>query len=168
MPEICAGEIESAITDSSAPSNRGEQGVIHKMKNALRLCALILMATAFPISSAATAMDRVDTPAQGSAVAADGTVNAVYMAAWPELFQDKPVRLHCDRLRNPDARAITCRANGVSIVVATQSMSRDGLRKAFEKCQGMMSTCRGSVSGIVRFVQGVPYVEQADVDVLAD
>ena len=78
------------------------------------------------------------------------------------------MRIHCDRLRNPDARAITCRANGVSIVVATHFMDRDALRKAFEKCQGMMSTCSGLVSGIVRFVQGVPYVEQAAVDVFTD
>ena len=97
-------------------------------------------------------------------VRAEVADDAVYIAARPELFAGKPVRIFCERLRNPDGSAMSCRANGTSIVIDTRLLDGEALRHAFRNCQGMTSTCSGAVSGVVEFARGVPYIVKAAID----
>ena len=119
-------------------------------------CALIAVDTA--------AADRSVTTPRKSRAVTEETLDVLTMTARPEAFQGKAVRIYCERLRNPDTTFMTCRADGISIVVETKYLSADELRYAFENCQGMMSTCSGTVSGVAAFVRGVPYISQAALD----
>ena len=118
---------------------------------------------ALTMAGAAAADRSVTTPRKSRAITEE-TLDVLSMTAQPEAFQGKAVRIYCDRLRNPDATFMTCRADGVSIVVETKYLSADALRYAFENCQRMMSTCSGTVSGVATFVRGVPYISQAALE----
>lgn len=138
------------------------------MREAIRAFALLMTLTTLVSAEASLAADRSVNPGRNTRATSTDIWDGLYIAARPELFQGKAVRIYCDRLRNPDTRAIVCWSNSVSIVVDTTFISGDTLRTAFENCRGMMSNCSGTVSGIVQFVRGVPYVAQADIDLLTE
>lgn len=126
--------------------------------------ALIAGLAALMVCTEASALDR----SLGSPHRVRATVGAVddglAIASRPELFAGKPVRIFCERLRNPDGSAMSCRSNGTSIVVDTRLLGGEALRHAFDNCQGMTSTCSGTVSGVVEFTNGVTRIVKADVD----
>jgi hypothetical protein len=138
------------------------------MKSATCIVACIA-ATAGLVSvfSDVVAADRAVTTAHKSRPTSGELTDGLEMATRPKEFRGKAVSVYCDILRNPDTSFITCRAGAISIVVDTRYMRADTLRYAFEHCQGMMSTCRGTVSGVAEFFRGVPTIVQADLE-LAD
>jgi len=85
------------------------------------------------------------------------------LAARPELFAGKPVKVFCEHLRNPDGSSISCRASGTSIVVDMHLLGSDGLRYARYRCQGMASPCSGIVSGVAKFRNGAISIVDADI-----
>lgn len=133
------------------------------MKIVGRLFTMAAAGSALIAVDTAAADRSVTTPRKSRAVTEE-TLDVLSMTAQPEVYQGKAVRIYCERLRNPDSTFMTCRADGVSIVVETRYLSADALRYAFENCQGMMSTCSGTVSGVATFVRGVPYISQAALE----
>ena len=67
----------------------------------------------------ASATERSVNPGQKSRVQLQQYDNGLEIAGRPTGFGGKPVTVFCERLRNPDDSAISCRANGASIVVDT-------------------------------------------------
>lgn len=86
------------------------------------------------------------------------------LAARPELFAAKPIKVLCEHLRNPDGNSISCRAKGTSIVVDIHRLGGDALRYAYNRCQGMASPCSGIVSGVAKFRNGAIVIVDADID----
>ena len=150
-------------------SEQQRRGTERNMK--IASCAMAIVATAtviLPLFCDAYAADRPVTTTRKSRMVPDEATDGLYMAARPEMFQGKAVRIYCERLRNPDTVAITCRTGAISIVVDMKYVSAEALHYAFENCHGMMSTCSGTVSGVAEFVRGVPRIVQADLEFVTD
>lgn len=123
---------------------------------------------ALATTATASATDRSVDTGRKTRPAAGQVDDALSFSSRPDLFAGKPVRVFCERMRNPDQGAMNCRANGVSIVVDTRLFSSETLRHAFENCRGMTSSCSATVSGIVEYTNGVTRIVKAEADFLED
>lgn len=125
--------------------------------------AMIILAT-MTVAGHAEATDRSVGTSRKARVAIDTVDDSLYVSMRPELFAGKPVRVFCERLRNPDTVAMTCRSQGTSLLVDTRQLDSQTLRHAFENCRGMDSRCSGAVSGVADFSHGVPRIVQAEIE----
>lgn len=123
---------------------------------------------ALAMAGTASATDRSVGTVRKARAATGQVDDALSLSSRPELFAGKPVRVFCDRMRNPDQGAMSCRANGISIVIDTRLFSGETLRHAFDNCRGMTSTCSATVSGIVEYTNGVTRIVNAEANFLED
>lgn len=132
----------------------------------LRSCMLTVTTALLALGTfgEAGATDRSTGSVRKARVAVEQGDDGLYIASRPELFAGKPVRIFCEHLRNPEWGVMSCRSNGASIVVDTRLLNDGALRHAFDNCQGMTSTCSGTVSGVVEFANGVTRIVKADIE----
>ncbi len=123
---------------------------------------------ALATTGTANATDRSVGTARKARPAAGQVDDALSLSSRPDLYAGKPVRVFCERMRNPDQGAMNCRADGVSIVVDTRLFSSETLRHAFDNCRGMTSACSATVSGVVEYTNGVTRIVKAEADFLED
>lgn len=119
-------------------------------------------------ANSAMATDRSVAMERKARPVAEQFDDALSLASRPALTAGKPVRVHCERLRNPDQGAMSCRAKGTSIVVDIRLMSSDALTFASENCRGMTSTCGAIVSGVVEFTNGVTRIVEAEIEFMTE
>ena len=89
--------------------------------------------------------------------------DGLYIASRPELFAGKAVRIHCERLRNLEMNSISCWMRSGPIVVDARLLDMNTLRYAHENCRGMLSSCKGMVTGVVALTRGQAHIIQAEI-----